>query len=132
MGIEQADFLLQAGVEPQRILLCHIDSQEDTAYAAELLRRGVYVCFDHVGRSRTDRDALRVQMFAELFAMGFGKQLMVAGDMGKKSYFSSYGGKPGLRYILQGLVPELRQAIGAEGVRELLIENPQRYFGYLM
>ena len=70
-------------------------------------------------------------MFAELFSAGFGNQLMVAGDMGKKSYFRSYGGKPGLSYILQGLVPELKKAIGEDGVRKLLIENPQRFFGYL-
>ncbi len=131
MGIEQADLLLKAGVAPGRILLCHIDSRQDTEYAAEILRRGVFVCFDHVGRELADHDALRVKMFAELFSAGFGNQLMVAGDMGKKSYFRSYGGKPGLSYILQGLVPELKKAIGEDGVRKLLIENPQRFFGYL-
>ncbi|WP_196606645.1 phosphotriesterase family protein [Pectinatus frisingensis] len=131
MGIEQTNLLLSLGISPEKILLCHIDSQENFDYAVELCQKGVNICFDHVGRNLTDSDDLRINMLTNLFRNGCGGQIMLAGDMGKKNYLSSYGGKPGLTYILKVLKPKLEKKIGIDGVRKILIENPQHFFGYI-
>jgi phosphotriesterase-related protein len=44
--------------------------------------------------------------------------------MGKKNYFKSYGGTPGLDYILTGLKEQLLKEIDEQDYWRMLVENP--------
>ena len=127
MGMEQVKRLDALGVDLRRVLLCHIDSAEDYEYAKELCKTGVHICFDHVGRELKDHDQMRVQMIVKLIEDGFLRQLHISGDMGKKDYFTTYGGRPGLTYILTDLKEELLKYISLEDYNQIMIGNPARY-----
>jgi phosphotriesterase-related protein len=128
MGMEQLDRLEKMGVEPQHVLLCHIDSAEYYDYALELCSRGAHICFDHVGRELANHDHLRIEMLKKLIIAGYIKQLHISGDMGKKEYLPAYGGKPGLRYILTTLKEDLLKEITEEDYNQIMITNAAAFF----
>lgn len=126
MGLEQIRLLEESGVDPARVLLCHVDIPKNINYVKELCRTGTNVCFDHVGRELADKDTFRVEMICRLLDAGFGKQITLAGDMGKKEYLPAYGGTPGFRYVLESLRKELEDRISKQEFEEILIYNPRR------
>ena len=124
MGLEQIKLLEEAGVRPERICLSHVDLPLDVDYLKRICATGAYVSFDHVGRELGDCDALRIDILAELVRCGFGDRVCLAGDMGKKNYFRSYGGKPGLAYILTDLRRHALERMDAADFDRMVTENP--------
>lgn len=125
MGLEQIELLGQAGVPAERICLSHVDLPMDVEYLKRICATGARVSFDHVGRDLDVRDAPRIEMLAELVASGYGDHVCLAGDMGKKDYFRSYGGKPGLDYILTDLRDHLLERISEHDFEKMVVDNPR-------
>ncbi len=74
-------------------------------------------------------DAQRVELVVRMVKEGFGDQIMLAGDMSRKSYWPAYGagGGPGLTYILWRFIPWLRSAgLGSDVIDKLMMSNPAR------
>ena len=88
---------------------------------------GGHICFDHVGRELENHDELRVHMLLELINAGYLNQLHIAGDMGKKDYFTTYGGQPGLTYILTDLKQELLRYIDEAAFQQIMVGNAARF-----
>ena len=128
MGIEQLQRFKSLGVAPNHILLGHIDSHLDIDYACRLCEGGANILVDHIGRALSDRDAFRVQMIAALIARGYGAQVFLSGDMGKKNYLPAYGGVPGFRYILTDLKEALLEKISLSDFEQITVHNPRRFF----
>jgi 5-phospho-D-xylono-1,4-lactonase len=64
-----------------------------------------------------------------LVGEGHGQQILLAGDLARRSYWPSYGtgGGPGLTYILWRFVPWLRaEGLPETAVQDLLVHNPAR------
>ena len=61
---------------------------------------------------------------------GFGSQLFLSGDMGKKDYITTYGGKPGLDYILGVFKNKFVKEIGKEYFDKITKDNPKRFFSF--
>ncbi|HBF37720.1 MAG TPA: aryldialkylphosphatase [Firmicutes bacterium] len=128
MGMEQLKRLENLGVDPADVLLCHIDSKLDSAYAIELCREGASICIDHVGRELADHDKTRVKMILALLEAGYIDHVTLSGDMGKVNYLKAYGGKPGFSYILTDLKQELLRSITQKEFFQIMVENPRRIF----
>lgn len=126
MGLEQIELLERAGVAADRICLSHVDLQLDVDYLKRICATGAFISFDHVGRDLENHDAVRVAMLKELVEEGFGDKVCLAGDMGKKDYFRSYGGKPGLGYILTDFRSYVLRAISEADYLRMLTDNPRR------
>ncbi|MBS7527607.1 hypothetical protein KHM83_13055 [Fusibacter paucivorans] len=128
MGIEQVRAFIAHDVDPKHVLLGHIDSSLDIDYACRLCDMGVNILIDHIGRELDNRDAFRVEMIASLFARGYGKQVFLSGDMGKKNYLPAYGGTPGFQYILTDLKKALLERISLTDFEMMTVYNPMRFF----
>lgn len=128
MGIQQANLLIKQGVPPERIILGHVDIPRNLEYLVELCRMGVNIQIDHVGRELDNGDQFRIDMIDTLIKNGFDNQIFISGDMGKKSYFKSYEGEPGLCYIVEAFRKKLISKIGEDKYNKILIENPKRLF----
>ncbi len=126
MGIEQLQGLKDAGADLTHVCLSHVDLAEDVDYIERIVDMGASVSFDHIGRHLADHDALRVKMLTRLVREGYGDHICLAGDMGRKKYYLSYGGKPGLKYILSDFKNELAPQIGNEAYEKMVTTNPQR------
>lgn len=125
MALEQIELLGVAGVGPQRICLSHVDLTLDVEYLKRICDTGAFISFDHVGRDLEGHDHERVEMLAELVRCGYGDKVCLAGDMGKKDYFASYGGKPGLDYILTMFREWACERISEDDFMRMVVDNPR-------
>ena len=129
MGLQQAEYLMEHGVEPHRIALSHMDRNADMPEHEEIARLGAYVGYDCFGKSKYGPESRRVAMLRDMIDAGHGRKILIGNDLGRPSYWRAYGGGPGLDYVLTRFRARLR----AEGFAEaeltmLLVDNPRRFF----
>ena len=132
MGLEQVALLRSEGVDSSRIVIGHIDRRMDLDYQRQLLTTGATIIYDQLSKEKYYPDSLRVEFIRTLAAEGFAKQIMVSGDLARRSYWPSYGkwGGPGLTYILWRFIPWLREAgVDEQVIDDILVQTPARVFG---
>lgn len=129
MGPEQIDYLGEHGVSPHRVCLSHMDRLLDFEVHATAARAGAYLGYDCAGKAKYGSDAARIALLKEMLDAGYGRQILLGNDLGRPSYWVSYGGGPGLDYVLTRFVPRMRAAgIPQDAIDDLLIHNPRRFF----
>ncbi|CAG0996212.1 Phosphotriesterase homology protein [Gammaproteobacteria bacterium] len=129
MGLEQIALLLAEGVEPRHITIGHVDRKLEWDYHVAMLKTGVTLSYDQISKEKYVPDSQRVDFIVRLVKAGFGQQIVLGGDLARKSYWPSYGtgGGPGLTYILWRFVPWLRsEGVREEAIQDLLVNNPAR------
>ena len=127
-GEEIVDLLEGAGVSTDRILLAHLDRNPDVELHADLAARGVTLEYDTLGRIKYRPDSDLLDLIEALAAAGHLDRIVLGLDLGRRDYFRSYEGGPGLRYLMATFVPRLRHRIGDDAVRQVLVVNPARAF----
>lgn len=131
MGLEQIAALREEGVDPSRVALGHVDRKLEYDYHKAMLDTGAYLIYDQISKEKYIPDRDRVALLVRLVAEGYGKQLMLAGDFGRLSYWTASGGGPGLTYILWRFVPWLvSEGMKPEDARAMLVDNPARFFAF--
>jgi len=128
MGLEQLDLLEEHGVDPARVALCHLDQNLDFWYLRNLARRGAYIEFDGPSKVKYAPDSARIEMLKRLVDEGFGRQILISGDMGRRSYLKAYGGGPGFGFLLEKFIPRLLDEGFGQGVVSDFFENNPRRF----
>jgi len=129
MGYEQATTLMENGVAGHRIALSHMDRNADAADHKRIAKLGVYVGYDCFGKSKYGPESRRVSLIRDMIDSGFGKRVLIGNDLGRPSYWRSYGGGPGLDYVLTGFRQRLRDDGFSEAeLTMLLVDNPRRFF----
>jgi len=89
---------------------------------------GYYLEFDEMVRPEPSRAEL-ARAILSLFEQGFGDKVLFAGDYARRSYWSCYGGTPGLPYLVSELSGELIEAGFSRGMLDQIwIDNPRNYF----
>jgi phosphotriesterase-related protein len=129
MGYEQATYLLENGVEARAIALSHMDRNPDAAEHKRIAGLGVYLGYDCFGKSKYGPESRRVALIRDMIDAGLGHRILIGNDLGRPSYWRSYGGGPGLDFVLV----EFKQRLIADGftgaeIDTLLIDNPRRFF----
>jgi phosphotriesterase-related protein len=127
-GHEIVDLLTDRGVAADRVALAHLDRNPDVELHAEIAGRGVYLEYDTVGRTKYHPDSVVLDLIEEMVTRGYANRLLLGLDLGRRDYFRSYGGGPGLRYLMTAFVPRLRLRLGDEVVHRILVANPARAF----
>jgi phosphotriesterase-related protein len=134
MGLEQIELLKSEGVSPERVIIGHVDRNLDWDYHVALLNTGATMIYDQISKEKYYPDSKRVEFIIRLVAAGYGKQIMLSGDMARRSYWPSYGawGGPGLTYILWRFVPWLvSEGLASDAVEDILIHTPARMLSIL-
>jgi 5-phospho-D-xylono-1,4-lactonase len=130
-GLEQARFFLEHGVDPRKILIGHLDLKPDLSYLLEIAKTGVNIGLDQFGKEKYLPDLERVNLIVQLCEAGFSKQIIIGGDMARKSYFKSYGGNPGLEHVpITVKQMFVRAGLSSETIDNILIHNPQRWLEF--
>jgi phosphotriesterase-related protein len=137
LGDEVLDVAESHGVDPARVVLCHMNpSGADERYQRRLMDRGARVQYDMVGAElfyadqdvQCSSDEEDARHLAALVAGGYGDRLLVSSDIFIKSLLRSYGG-PGYGHVLQYFVPRLRRhGLTEADVQQLLVRNPRTLF----
>ena len=149
MGSTVLDILESAGVDPRRVLLCHLDNMlapsddfsKALEYHRELGRRGCFIGYDGCGKEHyfpsgsraafpsfwCPHDRERAKGVASLVESGFGRQLLLSHDVCFKMELTQYGGF-GYGHILRTFVNNLKDyGLGRDQISSMLVENSQTW-----
>jgi phosphotriesterase-related protein len=128
MAIDQLRLLAAEGVAPSRVIVGHLDRRWDDDRALRtLLETGAFAAFDNVGKTRYGSDQDRAAAIKRLVDAGHADQLLLSGDMDRRSSLLAYGGNPGLGHVVERFPLTLMEAgLDAPTVRKLLVANPAR------
>ena len=75
----------------------------------------------------------RAEAIAHLVDAGHGSQIILGGDLARRSYWPAWGHAegPGFAYILKGFAPRLREiGVSESAVDDFLTNNPARAFAF--
>ena len=145
LGHEVLDILESEGVNPNRVVLGHVDLALGHAdlvfesalnYLRDLAKRGCYVGCDTFGKETailnwlggaafwcpSDRDRMRA--IAQLVEEGFGGQILISHDTSLKYTLTRYGGW-GFAHILRTIAPNFESfGLDDQTFQLLLVDNP--------
>jgi phosphotriesterase-related protein len=124
-----AGFLEKQGLSPDRLIFCHLDrAVADPETHRELARRGIYLEYDTIARYKYHGDEKELDIIYAMAEAGFEKQILCSLDVTRER-LASYGGKPGLDYILKTFIPMLlERGLRQETADLFFYENPARVF----
>lgn len=129
-ALEQIRLLTDAGVRAERIALSHVDKVVDRSYHRELLSSGAFAVYDQ-GFRWGDRENGTIKLIEWALEDGTEGQLMLGMDAARQGYHKSYGGKPGLSYLLSEFSDLLTARGIPAGVRgSMFVAAPARAFAF--
>lgn len=135
---EVVEHVLDAGVIPDRLNVCHMDGRMDLEYQKRVAEYGVFISFDtfgleiyydSLGFNHNCHDSQREIHLLALIEAGYLDQLVVGQDVCTKIQLQHFGGY-GYGHILRHIVPSFRHRGADEAsIQQLLVDNPQRLLG---
>jgi 5-phospho-D-xylono-1,4-lactonase len=130
-ALGQIDVFQDFEVHLSKVLIGHLDLKPEWSYLLEVAKTGVNIGFDQFGKEKYLPDLERVNLIVQLCEAGFETQIIIGGDMARKSYFKSYGGNPGLEHVPITVKKMLAQAgLSSETIDNILIHNPRRWLEF--
>lgn len=126
---EQAVLFDKLGADLSHVVLSHVDRNADLAYHFDLMQTGVNVEYDSAFRWKPTESNQTFSLLEKLLP-DYSGQITVGMDAARNSYWRSYGGKPGLDYLLTTFRDELAQRSLSSFFEDLFIINPLRIFSF--
>lgn len=125
-AVETVETLLNAGVDPDKIIIGHQDLIDDPDYHLSILKYGVNIAFDTCGKTAYCPDEVRAANARKIVEAGYEDHLVLSNDISRHTYFTSFG-KQGYLAVMESVVPFMRQeGISEDIIRKFLITNPAR------
>ncbi len=132
MALEQLKILKEENVELHKVAFIHMDQNLDLWYYEKVLESGAFIEFDGPSKVKYHSDEMRIKYLNKLIEKGFEDQILISGDMGRRSYLKAYGGGPGLTFIITQFIPRLKEQGWDDNlIDKIFIKNPARYLAFL-
>lgn len=139
-GLDAVDLLLQLGVKPEKICICHLDVTFNEEYIFEALEAGIYLEFDNFGKEfyfesqdgafsggPFETDVARVKMLKKLINQGYSDKILMANDICLKESLHKYGGW-GYDHVFRNIAPMMRmEGISESDIKQILFDNPKLF-----
>ena len=148
MGQEQAEIFLQEGADPARIVIGHSDLNTVPTYHQGIVRRGLTVGFDTIGKERFDytrpetagvhryefekeqyciSDESRLATLLSLVQLGYAGQIVLSSDLGEMDQNPATLAAWGYSYLLGKFLPDAcRRGLAEPDVARMLQATPRR------
>jgi len=132
MALEQVELLKGEGVDPSRVAISHLDwGNPDVWYHKKVLETGAYLIYNGPSRIKYQPESVVVDLIFKMVDAGFGRQIVLGGDLGRRSYWKSISGGPGFGYILEKFIPRLREeGLKESAIQDILVNNPKRFLPF--
>lgn len=137
MALEQLELLRQEGVDPARLTIAHLDRNPDPWLHRKVAETGAFFSFDGITRVKYYSEDVRTRCILDLVRRGHEDQIMIGGDIARRTMFASYGeGGLGMGFILEKWVPRFIEEAGEAGfdgerlIHKFMVANPQRAFAF--
>lgn len=128
-AMDQVELFSKLGANLSNIVLSHVDRFKDVHYNRELLQTGVKVEYDSAFRWPANDVNWTYKLLEELLEE-FPNQITIGMDAAKSSYWTSYGGHPGLGFLLTTFVHDLNTMGLSEYFTNLFIKNPAAIYSF--
>lgn len=135
--LEQIEIFKAEGVNIAHLFIAHVDRNPDPWVHIKAMEQGATLCFDGISRIKYHPENIRIQNIITLIKAGFEDQIVIGGDIARKTMFASYGlGGLGMGYILSSWKPRFIEEANNAGVdghalaKKLFITNPARVFTF--
>ncbi|NOY40463.1 MAG: aryldialkylphosphatase [Planctomycetes bacterium] len=130
-ALQQVEILQKHGVQPRHVVLSHTDRKVDLKYHQKILATGVNVEYDSAFRWKADQGNPTLDLIMSIASEGRLGQVMLGMDAARRSYWKSYGGHPGLTYLLQDFSDTLRSAgLQESDLETIFLSNPRRVYAF--
>ncbi len=126
-AIEQVERFSKYGADLNHVVLSHVDRKFDIIYHRDLLQTGVRVEYDSAFRWK---DTNYTYLLLEKLLPEFPDQITVGMDAAKHTYWKSYGGEPGLDFLLTTFVKKLEDIGLSSYFDKLFVETPSRLYAF--
>src|SRR5690606_13196893 len=111
-----------------QIIIGHQDLNANKDEVLDVLRSGVYIGYDTIGKNNYRPDEDRLSFLLDFIERGFHKQILLSADLTRKSHWKKHNG-PGYDLVLNTFIPALRKrGVPEEIIEDLLIHNPANAF----
>ncbi len=135
-GLLALDALTEAGVDPRRIVIAHAGDSNDLDYLRAIAETGASLGCDRFNISHFNPDERRIETLAALVAEGFTDRIHLGHDaacfydfMEFNPIFATHEIADYLHISTRIFPALLRAGVTQSQLDEMLIENPQRFFG---
>ena len=137
MPLEQLDILHEEGVDPARLTIAHLDRNPDPWLHRKVAQTGAFLSFDGITRAKYYSEDVRTRCILDLVRWGHQDQVLIGGDIARRSMFKSYGkGGLGMGFILEKWGPRFIEEAGEAGfdgaalIHRFMVENPRKAFAF--
>lgn len=129
LAMEQAELFAKLGVDLHHVVISHVDRNKDIAYHRALMQTGVRVEYDSAFRWKKEDENFTFRLLEKILPE-FPRQVTVGMDAARHTYWKSYGGKPGLSWLLTDFVEELRKRNLSSFFENIFVHNPQALYSF--
>ena len=125
----QAERFAKLGADLRHVVLSHVDRCPDIGYHLALLQTGVRVEFDSAFRWKVGEENGTYRLL-DVLLPDFPEQITAGMDAARNTYWQSYGGSPGLLFLLTTFRDELSRRGLGDYWNRLMIENPAALYSF--
>jgi len=128
-ALEQAKLFKNLGAQLEHVVLSHVDRAKDIDYNKAVLDMGVRVEYDSAFRWKKDGPNYTLQLLEHLLPK-YPDQITLGMDMAKNAYWKSYGGSPGLNYLIETIPRFLKSKGLEEHYQKIFFDNPRKLYAF--
>ena len=129
-ALEQVRFLAERGVNLRHVVLSHLDRKPDLGYQREVLSTGVNIEYDSAFRWKPPGENPTLRLLLALLEE-FPDQIVLGMDAARRSYWQSYGGKPGMTFLYNDWVQQMRTAgVNQNSIDRIFVTTPAAAYSF--
>jgi phosphotriesterase-related protein len=128
-AIAQVNLFYTLGADLQHVVLSHVDKRKDLAWQKDLMQTGVYVEYDSHFRWKAGEENFTYKLLEQLLP-DYSHRIVLGMDMARNTYWNSYGGKPGLSFLLTTFKSDLEKMGLIKYYEQMLLHNPQQLYSF--
>ena len=127
-------FLLDCGVDPESIIVAHLDKSglPVSDYHLKIAELGVFLEFDNIVNARVKDKKYEIELIMNILDAGYKNRLLLGSDPTRGSFKSYSAEGQGLDYIASGFLKLLEDAgVSQEDIRDMTVNTPSRAFSFV-
>jgi len=129
-AMDQVNLFYKLGANLQHVVLSHVDKCKDLAWHKDLMQTGVYVEYDSHFRWKKGEENFTYKLLEQMLPV-YANRIVLGMDMAKNTYWKSYGGKPGLVFLLTTFKDDMEKMGLASYFDQVFLANPQQLFSFM-
>ncbi len=117
-------FFLDQGVDPQRLIFCHVDKRPDFAFHQAIAQTGAMLEYDTFFRPKYEPGRNVWPLLEKMIQAGLAAQIILATDMADSGMWHTMGGQPGAAAFITELKMRLEtMAVSTDAIKDLMDRN---------